>query len=145
VSDRPGETRAIDFYSLSDHASRVAPGNGVHASALLLPRFVDLPGYGFAFADEVRQMQWKELITQYFQERQALSLACVVVDARHGLKPSDRATLEQLDARRQGSRALTESGCGRTTSREKRRNRLAVDVLVIMTKSDLVEQASFLV
>eukprot|EP00468_Gymnochlora_sp_CCMP2014_P008667 CAMPEP_0167752476 /NCGR_PEP_ID=MMETSP0110_2-20121227/7161_1 /TAXON_ID=629695 /ORGANISM="Gymnochlora sp., Strain CCMP2014" /LENGTH=290 /DNA_ID=CAMNT_0007638099 /DNA_START=38 /DNA_END=910 /DNA_ORIENTATION=+ len=80
VGNRPGTTRSLDFYEIG-HKLRV----------------VDLPGYGFAYAQDELRKQWSDLIEAYLQERRSLKRVMVVVDARHGLKDSDFEFLEKLE------------------------------------------------
>jgi len=51
-SDKPGKTQSLNFYSVGDSLS-----------------FVDLPGYGFAFAQAGRVVQWNQLIDDYLSGR----------------------------------------------------------------------------
>mmetsp|Transcript_66781 Transcript_66781/g.178092 ORF Transcript_66781/g.178092 Transcript_66781/m.178092 type:complete len:838 (+) Transcript_66781:32-2545(+) len=57
---------------------------------------VDLPGYGFAYAKEAARTQWQEFMLWYLKTRKNLRRVLVVVDARFGLKDSDRALLSYL-------------------------------------------------
>lgn len=45
TSDKPGETQQISWYELGQHMN-----------------LVDLPGYGFAYADEAKIASWKKLV-----------------------------------------------------------------------------------
>src|SRR5690606_21198968 len=58
---------------------------------------VDLPGYGFAKAPKDQVRRWESLVRGYLRGRQILRRACLLVDARHGLKESDRAMMAMLD------------------------------------------------
>eukprot|EP01134_Creolimax_fragrantissima_P006358 CFRG6358T1 len=80
VADKPGTTRSANFYALD---KRMA--------------LVDLPGYGFAFADSESKEKWAELLTDYFKNRETLKRVFVLVDARHGIKVTDKEFLEFLD------------------------------------------------
>jgi GTP-binding protein len=80
VSRTPGRTQQINFFSL--------------AGRLVL---VDLPGYGFARAPKQRIAQWSDLIYRYLKGRAVLRRVLILVDARHGLKDSDRALFDTLD------------------------------------------------
>jgi len=81
------------------------------------PIFVDLPGYGFAHAKAEEQARWTALAEHYFSRRDSLATVCLVVDARHGLKDSDREFL----------RSLQQHG---------------TPFRVVLTKSDLVDQTT---
>jgi GTP-binding protein len=80
ISNTPGRTRQLNFFDLG--------------GALML---VDLPGYGYAEASKAAIANWTGLVQHYFRVRAALSRVCVLVDARHGLKPPDRPLLRLLD------------------------------------------------
>lgn len=82
VSNRPGETRTINFYRMGDAF-----------------RAVDLPGYGFAFASEQESQQWIALMEKYIKERapDVLKRVFVLIDSRHGLKQSDIQFLHFLN------------------------------------------------
>ena len=68
VSDKPGETRSVNFYKI---------GNGKR-----VPTLVDLPGYGFAFSKEETQEEWTRVMERYVESRANLSSVCVLVDSR---------------------------------------------------------------
>ncbi len=97
TSNTPGRTQEVNFFDL--------------AGELIL---VDLPGYGYAQAPKSKVDAWVELIRLYLAGRPSLRLACVLVDARHGLKPSDRDVMALLA-------------------------RAAVPFLVVLTKADLIK------
>ncbi|KAI8062548.1 P-loop containing nucleoside triphosphate hydrolase protein [Gongronella butleri] len=80
TSDKPGLTQQINFYTVGR-----------------LFMMVDMPGYGFAFAEDETRQQWKELIDTYITERRALKRIFVVIDARHGVKLADLEFLKVLD------------------------------------------------
>jgi GTP-binding protein len=77
TSKTPGATRLINFFELE--AGR---------------RLVDLPGYGFAAVPGQVREHWGTLIEGYFQRRQCLRGAIVVMDVRHPLTEHDRSMLE---------------------------------------------------
>ncbi|GAB5356673.1 hypothetical protein AAMO2058_000309900 [Amorphochlora amoebiformis] len=79
-ADTPGFTRSINFYALRKPER-------LH--------IVDLPGYGFAHAGEDEVRSWNILIDRYLTERE-LARVFVVVDARHGIKQSDREMMDML-------------------------------------------------
>ncbi len=57
---------------------------------------VDMPGYGYAAAAKSRIAAWTELIHAYLRGRANLARVYVLVDARHGLKPTDAPVLDAL-------------------------------------------------
>jgi GTP-binding protein len=80
VSAEPGRTRQINFFDLG--------------GKLML---ADLPGYGFARAPKGERTALARLIKSYLRGRANLRRVCLLVDSRHGLKDSDRATMKILD------------------------------------------------
>ena len=78
-SDVPGKTQSLNFYSMDERI-----------------RLVDLPGYGFAFAKQHRVESWNELMDKYLTSRPNLKRVYLVIDARHGMKASDREMLAFL-------------------------------------------------
>ena len=59
---------------------------------------VDLPGYGFAFANNEMKKQWQELMQHYLSsKRKSLKVVYLLIDSRHGLKASDREFIQLLE------------------------------------------------
>jgi GTP-binding protein len=81
ASNTPGRTRQINFFRLDD--------------ALML---VDLPGYGYARAPKKEIAAWTKLVDAYLRGRAPLRRLMLLIDARHGLKDSDRDLMKMLDA-----------------------------------------------
>jgi GTP-binding protein len=80
TSRTPGRTQQINFFQLG--------------SELML---VDLPGYGFARASKEKIGNWTALIHAYLLGRPNLRRLCLLIDARHGLKKTDEALMDELD------------------------------------------------
>ncbi len=80
TSNTPGRTQQINFFDLG--------------SRLML---ADLPGYGYARAPKAQVKAWTRLVNTYLKGRQELRRTCVLVDARHGLKDTDREVFRMLD------------------------------------------------
>jgi GTP-binding protein len=80
VSHTPGRTQQINFFSL---AGRVM--------------LVDLPGYGYAAASKQKVANWTGLIEDYLKGRPQLKRVCLLIDARHGLKETDKAAMGLMD------------------------------------------------
>jgi GTP-binding protein len=59
-------------------------------------RLVDMPGYGYAEAPKQKVEEWTALIHSYLRGRANLARVYVLIDARHGLKDSDRPALDAL-------------------------------------------------
>ena len=57
----------------------------------------DLPGYGYARAPRETVRQWTDLVGDYLQGRPQLRRACLLIDARHGIKETDREVMTMLD------------------------------------------------
>jgi GTP-binding protein len=58
---------------------------------------VDLPGYGYAKASKSSIHAWTTLIRDYLRGRVGLRRICLLIDARHGIKPSDIEIMDMLD------------------------------------------------
>jgi GTP-binding protein len=58
---------------------------------------VDMPGYGYAAAAKTKIKAWTDLIQAFLVGRASLARVYVLVDARHGLKPTDGDILDALD------------------------------------------------
>jgi len=80
VARAPGRTRQVNFFELG--------------GKLML---VDLPGYGFAAAPKREIARWTELIERYLKGRASLMRVLLLLDARFGLKTTDRPMLQFLD------------------------------------------------
>src|SRR5664279_3616315 len=57
---------------------------------------VDMPGYGYAAASKTKVAAWTGTIAAYLRGRANLARVYVLVDARHGLKPTDDPMFEVL-------------------------------------------------
>jgi len=80
TSNTPGRTRQINFFDLGGR--------------LML---ADLPGYGYARAPKAEVGRWTTLVDSYLKGRAPLRRACLLIDARHGIKDSDRNVMAMLD------------------------------------------------
>jgi GTP-binding protein len=80
TSNTPGRTQQINFFDLGGR--------------LML---VDLPGYGYAQAAKTAIARWQGLIMDYLRGRPNLRRVCLLIDARHGLKATDREVMKTLD------------------------------------------------
>jgi len=79
VSQTPGKTREINFYTVNDEFF-----------------LVDLPGYGYARAPEELRDQWPVLIETYLSDNERLEGVVALLDARRGVLPVDRRLLSFL-------------------------------------------------
>ena len=80
TSQTPGRTQLLNFFDLGGR--------------LIL---VDLPGYGYARASKEKIRQWSALTLDYLKGRAPLRRVCLLIDARLGLKDSDRQVMAELD------------------------------------------------
>ena len=74
VSSRPGSTQELFFFRVG------SPGTIC---------LVDLPGYGYAIAEEAKRMQWTEFGLHYLKTRKNLTLVLLLIDGRWGFLDSD--------------------------------------------------------
>lgn len=81
VSNTPGRTRQINFFSIGDK--------------LIL---VDLPGYGYANVEGKVKFSWEKLITFYLSGRENLRLVNLLIDARRGIKENDIIVMSMLNS-----------------------------------------------
>ncbi|MFT4761629.1 MAG: GTP-binding protein [Paraglaciecola sp.] len=64
TSKQPGKTQYLNYYSIDK-----------------VWHLVDLPGYGYAKISKKKRAEWKEMIYTYFEKREQLNCAMVLVDA----------------------------------------------------------------
>ena len=79
VSDLPGKTRLMNFYSINRNW-----------------RLVDLPGYGYAKVSKADRADFNEAAADYIQGRKELRAVLVLIDSRHEPQPIDLAFIEWL-------------------------------------------------
>lgn len=79
TSNTPGRTRQLNFFELGGRLM-----------------IVDLPGYGYAKASKAEARAWTRLTRDYLRGRAGLRRLCLLIDARHGLKPSDSELMAML-------------------------------------------------
>ena len=70
TSAQPGKTQTINFYNVNDAVY-----------------YVDLPGYGYAQANESVKAQWGKMIEDYLHKSKMLKAVFLLIDIRH--KPSE--------------------------------------------------------
>jgi len=80
TSNTPGRTQQINLFDLG---GRLA--------------LADLPGYGYAKVSKAKAAAWGRFITDYLRGRASLRRCLVLVDSRHGLKPTDRQVMDLMD------------------------------------------------
>ncbi|MEO8773333.1 MAG: ribosome biogenesis GTP-binding protein YihA/YsxC [Gelidibacter sp.] len=79
TSGRPGKTQLINHFLINKNWF-----------------LVDLPGYGYARVSKTSKKKFQRFITDYFEERQQLALAFVLVDIRHEPQKIDLEFLEYM-------------------------------------------------
>ena len=77
VSRTPGRTQHLVFFELDEQR-----------------RLVDLPGYGYAKVPDAVKQKWNQNMSEYFENRNCLKGAILVMDCRHPLKPFDEMMLK---------------------------------------------------
>ena len=66
TSAQPGKTQTINFYNINDEIY-----------------FVDLPGYGYAKANEEVKAKWGKMIEDYLHKSKQLQAVFLLIDIRH--------------------------------------------------------------
>ena len=84
VSNTPGKTRLINFFSICSNPSDFL--------------LVDLPGYGFAQGPVKEKEQWQFMIEEFLRERNELLGIFLLVDSRRGVQQMDISLMEWLFA-----------------------------------------------
>ena len=79
TSGRPGKTQLINHFVINQTWY-----------------LVDLPGYGYARVSKKVKKEFQKFITQYFEEREQLVSAFVLIDCRHEPQPIDREFMQYL-------------------------------------------------
>ena len=74
TSQSPGKTQTINYYNINQELF-----------------FVDLPGYGYARANEEVKAKWGKLIEDYLHQSKQIKLVLLLIDIRP--KPSDNDCL----------------------------------------------------
>ena len=77
VSRTPGRTQHLVFFDLGNDR-----------------RLVDLPGYGYAKVPDSVKQNWHQNMSEYFDNRQCIKAAILVMDCRHPFKPFDQMMLD---------------------------------------------------
>lgn len=79
ISGRPGKTQLINHFLI----------NGSW-------HLVDLPGYGYAQVSRSVKKTFQKFITAYFEQRQQMICAFVLIDSRHKPQPVDMEFMQWL-------------------------------------------------
>jgi GTP-binding protein len=79
TSGKPGKTQLINHFKINSNWF-----------------LVDLPGYGYARVSKKTKQVFQEFITDYFEKRQQLVCAFVLIDIRHEAQKIDLEFIEYL-------------------------------------------------
>lgn len=79
TSAQPGKTQTINFYNINDELY-----------------FVDLPGYGYAKANEEVKAQWGKMIENYLKKSRMLRAVFLLIDIRHEPSQNDRVMYDWI-------------------------------------------------
>ena len=79
TSGRPGKTQLINHFLINKNWY-----------------LVDLPGYGYARVSKSSKKTFQKFITSYFELREQMILAFVLVDCRHAAQPIDLDFMEWM-------------------------------------------------
>ena len=93
TSAQPGKTQTINFYHVScyhEWESLREDGTKEKERTKGSLYFVDLPGYGYARANEEVKAQWGKMIEKYLHTSQMLKVVFLLVDIRHEPSGNDK-------------------------------------------------------
>ena len=73
TSSSPGKTQTINYYNINNEMY-----------------FVDLPGYGYATANETVKATWGKMIEDYLHQSKQIRAVFLLIDIRHAPSENDR-------------------------------------------------------
>ena len=79
TSSQPGKTQTINFYNINDERY-----------------LVDLPGYGYARANEEVKAKWGKMIENYLHKSPMLKCVFLLIDIRHEPSANDKLMYEWI-------------------------------------------------
>lgn len=79
TSAQPGKTQTVNYYNIN---------NALY--------FVDLPGYGYAKANESVRAQWGKMVEDYLYRSRQLKQIFLLVDIRHDPSANDRTMYDWI-------------------------------------------------
>lgn len=79
TSSSPGKTQTINYYNINNEMY-----------------FVDLPGYGYATANEKVKATWGKMIEDYLHQSKQIRAVFLLVDIRHAPSENDRIMYEWI-------------------------------------------------
>ena len=80
TSKTPGRTREINFFRINNNR-----------------QLVDLPGYGYAQVSKKERQAWFKMVKDHFFHSNNLRRVFLLIDSRHGIKPSDIDLMKILE------------------------------------------------
>lgn len=81
TSSQPGKTQTINYYNIND--------------ALFL---VDLPGYGYANANQAVKAKWGKMVEKYLKVSKQLKQVFLLIDIRHDPSANDKMMYDWIVA-----------------------------------------------
>ncbi len=81
TSSQPGKTQTINYYNIND--------------AMYL---VDLPGYGYANANEAVKAKWGKMVEKYLRTSKQLKQVFLLIDIRHDPSANDKMMYDWIVA-----------------------------------------------
>lgn len=82
TSSSPGKTQTINYYNINNEMY-----------------FVDLPGYGYATANEKVKAQWGKMIEDYLHQSKQIRAIFLLIDIRHAPSENDRIMYDWIMSR----------------------------------------------
>lgn len=79
TSAQPGKTQTINYYNINDQMY-----------------LVDLPGYGYAKANENEKAKWGKMVEKYLHQSKQLRAVFLLIDIRHEPSANDRQMYEWI-------------------------------------------------
>ena len=79
TSSSPGKTQTINYYNINNEMY-----------------FVDLPGYGYATANEKVKAQWGKMIEDYLHRSKKIKAVFLLIDIRHAPSENDRVMYDWI-------------------------------------------------
>lgn len=117
TSAQPGKTQTINFYNINDEMY-----------------LVDLPGYGYANANEEVKAKWGKMIEKYLTQSKVLRQVFLLVDIRHEPSGNDKLMYDWIVSN--GFRPVIVA----TKLDKINRSQLQKQVKIIRTKLDLAKE-----
>ena len=85
TSQQPGKTQTINFYKIDSYQSADKENRVLNTCY-----FVDLPGYGYARANEEIKAKWGKMIEDYLHQSKMIKVVFLLIDIRHEPSTNDK-------------------------------------------------------